>query len=361
MEGKILNDITMDDLSSILNHLEQMISLLVEDSSTDSRTINSFNDSKSSEQTSGLHEIETHSTLNPLLDFLFMESILEKIFEWSEMSGEWKYAMYLEQLKLYELLISQFRQTDIILFQQHFLRPLIRLLDALSTSIFSNMSLANFVEIEKRLVVLLNTLCVAINQNSRLLDIFLVYCPNTATPIDSSLLVNSEQNKTPFCDKGSLKLAEKERFTFSIFLLLIHFVHRDGAIGQQARDSLLLCLSLSQYDKRLANYIITETDFCPVLATGLSALFSSLPRVLIGQSMSAEQFQFKDDLLHDSKEIDQFLKCLDFCNAVAQISHPIIQNQLLKYIYDGFLVSVIGPALHQVNIPPTISKKRTLW
>lgn len=32
-----------------------------------------------------------------------------------------------------------------------------------------------------------------------------------------------------------------------------------------------------------------------------------------------------------------------------QIAHPLVKNQLIKYIYDGFLVPVLGPALHQVG------------
>lgn len=374
MEQKVLTDITMDDLSSIMNHIEQMISLLMEESTSDIRTVNSYCESNksSSEHTHGSYDGgvaangqsgEPIVPLSPLLDFLFVESILDKVFQWSEVSGEWKYVMYLEQLKLYELLISQLCQADMILFQQPFLQPLIRLLNALSSSTNSNFSLINFVEIEKRLVLLLNTLCVAITQNTKLLEVLLVYNNNSETSPSKSIvqkgaLIAIDESSSPstitssdadhhLCD--SHLLPEHERsFTFPVFLLLIQFVHREGAIGEQSRDALLLCLTLSREDERLAYYIVNGTDFCPLLATGLSGLFSSLPRVVIGQSMSVDAFQFKDDLLHDSKEIEQFLKCLEFCNAVAQISHPIIQVQLLNYIYNGFLVSVIGPALHQV-------------
>ena len=349
-----------------MNHLEQMISLLVEENSSDIRTINSYCDSnKSSELQNCSYESGMHPhdqigpmALSPLLDFLFVESILDKVFQWSEMSGEWKYAMYLEQLKLYEMLISQLCQADMILFQKPFLQPLIRLLDALSSSSNNNnYSLGNFVEIEKRLVLLLNTLCVAINKNNKLLEVLLVYS-NEATSTTNGYVtkqqlidIDDNQSSSPLTDLCDNQLALDQRsFSFPVFLLLIQFVHREGGIGQQSRDALLLCLGLTtQSDERLAYYIVNQTDFCPLLATGLSGLFSSLPRVVIGQSMSAEQFQFKDDLLHNSKEIEQFLKCLEFCNAVAQIAHPIIQVQLLNYIYNGFLVSVIGPALHQVT------------
>lgn len=365
MEEKVLTDITMDDLSSIMNHIEQMISLLMEESTSDIRTVNSYCESNksSSEHTHGSYDGngngqsgEALIPLSPLLDFLFVESILDKVFQWSEVSGEWKYVMYLEQLKLYELLISQLCQGDMILFQQPFLQPLIRLLNALSSN--SNFSLINFVEIEKRLVLLLNTLCVAITQNTKLLEVLLVYNNSsqsyrTKPVVQKRSLIAIDETSSPSTitsSNGDEHLCDSHEgsFTFPVFLLLIQFVHREGAIGEQSRDALLLCLTLSREDERLAYYIVNETDFCPLLATGLSGLFSSLPRVVIGQSMSADAFQFKDDLLHDSKEIEQFLKCLEFCNAVAQISHPIIQVQLLNYIYNGFLVSVIGPALHQV-------------
>ncbi|KAJ6215971.1 hypothetical protein RDWZM_010471 [Blomia tropicalis] len=353
MADKIKDQITMDDLSSIVNHLEQMISLLIEDNTSNNggnnttTTIinnnntpigdmnkstnnidqydikndhldetyydNNDNRHRTASQTNITNLNATNDNVTPLLDFLFMESILDKILDWSEMAGEWKYAMYLEQLKLYELIISQLSTTtnSMILLEQSFHRPMIRLFDILFIVIQKcTFSFGNFVEIEKRLVLLLNTLCVAISQNQQLIQ---------------------------------------------VLFLLIQFVHRDGAIGQQSRDALLLCLSLSRVDERFATYIVQRTDFCPLLATGLSALFSSLPRVLIGQSMSAEQFQRKDDLLCRSNELDQFLKCLDFCNAVAQIAHPIVQVQLLNYIYNGFLVSVIGPALHQNTLDEIIT------
>lgn len=368
MEQKVLTDITMDDLSSIMNHIEQMISLLMEESTSDIRTVNSYGESNksSSEHTHGSYDggptngqsADPVVPLSPLLDFLFVESILDKVFQWSEVSGEWKYVMYLEQLKLYELLISQLCQADIILFQQPFLQPLIRLLNALSSSSNSNFSLHNFVEIEKRLVLLLSTLCVAISQNTKLLEVLLVYNNKSSnktfrskSAVQTGTLIAIDESSSPSCiSNGDEHPCDSHEgsFSFPVFLLLIQFVHREGAIGDQSRDALLLCLTLAREDERLAYYIVNETDFCPLLATGLSGLFSSLPRVVIGQSMSADAFQFKDDLLHRSKEIGQFLKCLEFCNAVAQISHPIIQVQLLNFIYNGFLVSVIGPALHQV-------------
>ena len=44
------------------------------------------------------------------------------------------------------------------------------------------------------------------------------------------------------------------------------------------------------------------------------------------------------------------MNSLDFCNAVAQVAHPLVQKQLLEFLYHGFLVPVMGPALLQVYI-----------
>ena len=32
-----------------------------------------------------------------------------------------------------------------------------------------------------------------------------------------------------------------------------------------------------------------------------------------------------------------------------QVAHPLVKEQLLLFIYNGFLLPVLGPALHQVS------------
>lgn len=411
---KTIKQVSFDDLSSIINHLEQMISLLIEDGNSASSGSAIGNSTNSVNQLSGqFHDVNdfdhplsslppsgsaaTTNSNNKLFHFMFSEAILDKIYEWSQTwASDWKFAMMLEQLKLYELLISQVSAGHdqlASLFQPSFLRPLLHLLNDLATQLTCPNGTPfmggghNALEIEKRLVLLLNTLCVAISHNPNLMESFWIGDSCVSTVCSSQSSANSSSNNDDsllsssllYCDNlSSLSTAsssnattpttgrtgnftsssqltplatstDPNHFTFPIFTILTQFVHRIGPIGQQSRDALLLCLSLSNNDERLAYYIVTKTDFVPLLATGLSGLFSSLPRVIIGQAMSAEQFQFKDDLMHDSREIEQFLRCLDFCNAVAQMSHPVIQIQMLNFIYNGFLVSVIGPALHQVG------------
>lgn len=49
-----------------------------------------------------------------------------------------------------------------------------------------------------------------------------------------------------------------------IFSLLVPFIHRDGAIGQQARDALLLVMAASASHESVARYIAENSYFCPV-------------------------------------------------------------------------------------------------
>lgn len=44
-----------------------------------------------------------------------------------------------------------------------------------------------------------------------------------------------------------------------------------------------------------------------------------------------------------------FMNSLEFCNAVVQVAHPLVRSQLLDYLHNGFLVPVMGPALHKVG------------
>ncbi|RWS05072.1 hypothetical protein B4U79_04639 [Dinothrombium tinctorium] len=103
--------ITTDDVTSIINHIDQMTTLLIQENVA----LNSST------------PIMMSPLLDSLIDYLLMEAILDKIFNWSLNAGEFTNVMKLEQLKLYELLISQLcHQTA--LFQKPLVRPLLQLL-----------------------------------------------------------------------------------------------------------------------------------------------------------------------------------------------------------------------------------------
>lgn len=70
--------------------------------------------------------------------------------------------MRVEQIKLYELLVLH---NGALLAHEPITRPLLRLLEECENDIIP-------LEVEKKLVVLLNQLCVALMQNMALLDLF---------------------------------------------------------------------------------------------------------------------------------------------------------------------------------------------
>lgn len=140
--------------------------------------------------------------------FYFISGLLDKLYEWSLSTGRYSNAVRLEQLKLYELLVSHSRHQ--LLVHEPFLRPLLKLLASCQNEIFPH-------DVGKRLVILLNQLCVVLMQNVHLLDLF--FCST-----QQQGLQNSGENQT----------------NFIIFSLLIPYVHCDGSIGHQARDGKLL-------------------------------------------------------------------------------------------------------------------------
>uniref|UniRef100_A0A1B6LZW6 FHF complex subunit HOOK-interacting protein C-terminal domain-containing protein n=1 Tax=Graphocephala atropunctata TaxID=36148 RepID=A0A1B6LZW6_9HEMI len=277
----IKNPPRTDDILGVVNHLDHLVTLL-------------------------LIEMRSTQETKPCLEFLLSENLLDKLFSWSTQTGRYGNALKLEQIRLYETLVSHLHAQ--LLIHESFQRPLQALLSSCVGQLFS-------VEVEKRLVGLLNQLCVCLVQHTQLLTLFF------------------EEAK------------DDQPARFTIFSLLIHYVHRDGALGQQARDALLLCMVLSKTDQPVAEFIAHQSTVCPVLATGLSGLYSALPRKL---SVIVEDWhRFTPDDVNEIPELVAFMNNLEFCNAVVQVAHPAIRSQLLEYLYQGFLVPVMGPALLQ--------------
>nr|XP_024657221.1 protein FAM160A1-like [Maylandia zebra] len=77
----------------------------------------------------------------------------------------------------------------------------------------------------------------------------------------------------------------------------------------------------------------SSPNCCAVLATGLSGLYSSLPARL---QVYSEDWHSLDQRTGSS--------------AVTKVAHPSIRSQLLGYIYNGFLVPVLAPALHKLTV-----------
>ncbi|XP_071488542.1 FHF complex subunit HOOK-interacting protein 1B-like isoform X1 [Diadema antillarum] len=275
--------VSVDDVQTVVNYAMQMMQLLVEE------------------------EAPTQGTIGRLLEITIQENIMEKLLIWSERAGEHQEDTKRELLRIYELMIGQCRQP--VLMHTHILNPLLRLL--LACWEYSRE------DAEDQLIHLLQQLCICLSQDPNLLEFLFHASPS----------------------KGPAK--------FLLFSLLIPYIHREGVMGQQARDALLLCISVSAEAKHIGKYIAESTNLCPVLAGGLGALYSHLPRKL---DITPDHWhRLTQEDVSRIPDLAMFINSLEFCNAVVQVAHPLISDQLVEFFYKGFLVPVIGPALHQLD------------
>ncbi|KAL0868371.1 hypothetical protein ABMA27_007888 [Loxostege sticticalis] len=278
-----------DDVLGVVNHLEQLATLLV------------------LEARAG--EINSGRNRAACLEHLLSENLLDKLYEWAVCTGKYENAVRLEQLKLFGILVSHY-STQVIA-AEPFLWPLLKLLSGFRNELPPP-------NLESQLVTVLNQLCVALMQNMKFIDLF--------------FLTTHTQN-------GS-------QAEFIIVRLLLASVHREGSTGSAARDALLLCANMSSRCAQLADYMLAGNT-CPVLATGLSGLYSLLPRTL-GEKVH----KLTPDDVNKVNKLTLFIDSLEFCNAVAQVAHPSIKKHLLDLLYQGFLVPVLGPALLQTKGGP---------
>ena len=99
------------------------------------------------------------------LDYLLVESMLDKLLAWSASVGEFTHTLRLKQLHLYTLLVEQLCHRT-ALFTRPLVRPMFHLLAACSD--------AAPVDVERRFVALLNSLSRCLLHNTDLLDLFFV-------------------------------------------------------------------------------------------------------------------------------------------------------------------------------------------
>ncbi|XP_014637914.1 PREDICTED: FTS and Hook-interacting protein isoform X3 [Ceratotherium simum simum] len=286
-----------DDLSAVRNHTYQMLTLLAED-----RVVPS-----------------APTAPGPLLEFALREDLLTRVLAWQlqwDELGDGVEERRAEQLKLFEMLVSEARQP--LLRHGPVREALLTLLDACGRPVPSSPAL------DEGLVLLLSQLCVCLAREPSLLEFFLQPPP--------------EPGAAP---------------RLLLFSRLVPFVHREGTLGQQARDALLLLMALSAGSPTVGCYIADHSYFCPVLATGLSALYSSLPRKIEVPGDDWHCLRREDWL--GVPALALFMSSLEFCNAVIQVAHPLVQKQLVDYIHNGFLVPVMGPALHKTSVEEMIA------
>ena len=154
---------------------------------------------------------------------------------------------------------------------------------------------------ESHLVLLLNQLCRRLMKNLDLLDFFF-HANNQSNKHNNNHHKGSSARQAPGAEEEE---DDDDDTKFLIFSILVNFLHRDGKVGQQAKDALLHCMSLSKKNEAVGKYIARHSNFCTVrrqkkingssefsisqsflcffeqvLATGLSGLYSVLPRRL---------------------------------------------------------------------------------
>jgi len=317
-----------DDVVAVINLLNQMTALLALELAalSDESDLPSLG---SSNQYDSLLGSEPSSLgINPCLDILLTENILSHVLAASRMpiSQDQQDQLRLEQLKMYEVLLDQTSaRARSLLGHQPFLKPLLEVLNELSQS----EKLCN--ESQDHLVMLLNQLCSRLRDSMEMIEVFF----------------NVKEDK------------------FVIFSILMRFLHSDGHVGSQARDALLLCISLSKTHEGIGRFIATGTDFCQHLAYGLSGMYSSLPRKLEGPNFTdSSWYRLSNMDLSHLPDVVKFLATLEFCDAVIQAAHSSVQDELLGLIYMGFLDSVVKPALtqeHQIMLHKDEPTNRRLF
>ncbi|XP_066222772.1 FHF complex subunit HOOK-interacting protein 1B isoform X5 [Saccopteryx leptura] len=274
-----------DDLSAVRNHTYQMLTLLAEDRAVPA----------------------SPTAPGPLLEFALHEDLLTRVLAWQlqwDELGDGVEERRAEQLKLFEMLVSEARQP--LLRHGPVREALLTLLDACGRPVPSSPAL------DESLVLLLSQLCVCLAREPSLLEFFLQPPP--------------EPGAAP---------------RLLLFSRLVPFVHREGTLGQQARDALLLLMALSAGSPTVGRYIADHSYFCPVLATGLSALYSSLPRKIEVPGDDWHCLRREDWL--GVPALALFMSSLEFCNAVIQTS---VEEMIASTAYlELFLRSISEPAL----------------
>ncbi|CAL8074299.1 unnamed protein product [Calicophoron daubneyi] len=180
--------------------------------------------------------------------------------------------------------------------------------------------------------------------------------------------LSSDQLRPPSVDKcpdspnlqclNSWPGTDKPSSIDSILDLLVSFVYREGDLGWQARDALLLVATYSLKDDAFSAGIAQNSSVCPVLATGLATLYAELPRRLVDSNLPdswPDLIHTLDEQENSSPQFAKFLDALDFCQSMLEVAHPLIQASLLHYIHSGFFVSVLGFALTRPDVEDVIT------
>ncbi|KAL4002079.1 Retinoic acid induced 16-like family protein [Acanthocheilonema viteae] len=260
---------------------------------------------------------QPESAIGPILDRHFTHQIMERVVDWAITTPHFLApTCQVNLIRLYEIVVGESHtQNHCLLVHKPILLPLLKLLDWCKKSAEKrNFTPSNT---DRHFVLLLNQICAKLAEDATLLHFFFDF--------DND------------CDEQ-----------FLVFSLLTPYLYDFGEVGQLARDALLLILSASRRLKRIAAFIAVKSNFCPVVATGLSGCFSQLSRS-VGSMLyiSDDWHKINADDIDSYSSLLDFHSSLIFCNAVIQVAHNYVVSQVITYVYHGFLLPVILPSLLQ--------------
>lgn len=127
------------------------------------------------------------------------------------------------------------------------------------------------------------------------------------------LMVNEPSHLDQFYDIATVDVEPK----FPLMTLLVQNLHKSGSQGQTSRDNLKLLMSLARENQLLTHYVALQSNFCPIVATGLSAVYSALPRLLPKHIEEAGFISALD--LSAFKDVESFVTSLEFCDTVTKL------------------------------------------
>ncbi|KAM7366562.1 hypothetical protein PAMP_015995 [Pampus punctatissimus] len=202
-----LGPIPADEASAVQNYVEHMLFLLMEE------------------------EAGQGGAMGPILEFVVLEGVMERLFLWS-LRRQFTEDMKLEQLRMYQMLLSQARQP--LLHHKPVLRPLMMLL-ASCAGAGAGAGADGGGVVEAELVLLLNQLCVALVKDPSVLELFF----HTSA------------------DQGAAN--------FLLFSLLIPYTHRYlipcSHLSRKQRSSLK---QRDCYSSSAASFLLLMPSWCPV-------------------------------------------------------------------------------------------------
>ncbi|KAI8967723.1 Retinoic acid induced 16-like protein-domain-containing protein [Mycotypha africana] len=160
---------------------------------------------------------------------------------------------------------------------------------------------------------------------------------------------------------------EQPEYEFLLFSYLLKFVHREGRLGDYARTGLLFIMEMATPSHPLTQFIL-QSDFAIIMAAGLGALYSQLPRklqifedekehtssYLLSQECLPKHYSITSDFGIEQQscseqfkyQLDSFLKLLEFYQDVLSRTSDIgISAKLLQSIRMIFLENILYPSI----------------